>query len=172
MGASNIVEGFGADRDRELDALEGLLELEADGEDVQWPAGVAREQVAIELRERELRKRAGRGRDSAPTQGTIAEPVVAAIFPAVGIGAQAPMCQLGFRQVDRSSIGGGHTLYIAGDVVFCWACGDWTSGNVRRDGLGKPCSTLNKSNESTLRHLQKARHPRTQQPLPQPRRLR
>ena len=81
------------------------------------------------------------------------------------------MRQLGFRKVDRINICSGLMLYIAGDVVFCWACGYWTSGNVRKDGLGGSCKQLKKSNESTLRHLRKAEHPRTHAALPQPRRL-
>jgi hypothetical protein len=172
MEASSNLARIEADRNRELDALEGLLELEAVGEVVQWPAGVERELITIALRERGLRKRAGIGGVNAPTQVIIEVPAVAVDPPAMGLGAQAPTRQLAVRRVDRSNIGSGHILYIAGDVVFCWACGYWTSGNVRKDGLGGPCSEPKKSNESTLRHLKNATHPRTHQPLPQPRRLR
>ena len=152
--------------------MEGLLELEAMGENVRWPEGPTREHIAEELRERSLRKRASHGSGSAPAQLITSILVAAAVVPETGIGVQAPIRRADTCRVDRSSIGHGHMLYVSGAVVFCGACGYWTSSNVRRDGLGGPCKPLKKTNEARLRRMMKAEHPLTQQPMPQPRRLR
>ena len=123
------------------------------------------------MRERELR-RAGTKSVVAPASVTFLIPDAADVAPEACIHAQAPMHELGFDRVKRSSIGSGHTLFVSGDIVFCWTCGFWTSGRVRRDGLGGACRELKKSNESKLRRLRRAEHPHTQETIPQPRRLR
>ena len=160
-----------ARRDGALDVLEELLELESFGETVTWPDGVSRQQAVLDLRERkELRTSTRRAGYSAPAQDIDPIPVVAAVASLAGIGVQAPMRQP--NRVNHSSIRPGHTLYVSGEIVCCHTCGHWTTQKVRRDGLGAPCQPLKKSNESKLCRLRKAKHPRTQAPIPQPRRLR
>ena len=73
--------------------------------------------------------------------------------------------------IARDKFGRFHGLVMSGEVLWCIECESWSTTGVGRDGLGGPCTGLNKSNETTHTRLRDGVHPSSGASLPKARRV-
>ena len=146
-----------------MDSLVELVELEEDNEVVEWPNGMTGAEargIIAAMHPRKVRK------TQIAATGSC-EPL--RIDMAMSEEPKQPVLKK--LRFDTGRIGREHRVFISGDILWCKVCGCWSTGRIRRDGLGGPTCVFKQSNATTLNRLMHGRHPETQIQLPRMRPL-
>ena len=148
-----------------LEELRELVELEAIGENVLWPAGWDAQTARVAVHQRPSCKEPAskRVKPNGESSGHVS---IGGPAPVLASAPASSSAVTASSKLAVHKLGAGHDLRRSGRLVWCRECGCYAEEKIRKDGLGGHCKGRQARNPTQYDRLRRGLHPQKDAFLP------